>query len=333
MAEFAGWDMPIQYQGIIHEHETVRNRVGIFDVSHMGRILIEGPEAEALLDFLSTNKIAGRKNGTATYTVWCHENGGSVDDLIVYRLDAEAFFVVVNAANREKDLMHLKKAAESYNAVITPLYDNQGILAVQGPKAAELIPLEMKPMRVQEAELGGRHFVLATTGYTGEKGFEVYAENSVIEYLWDDFLEKGKPFGIEPIGLGARDTLRLEAGFALYGHELSDHILPTESVSKWTVKCDKERFLGKEAIEKSRSTKVQFGVKIIDKGVAREGALLYYSGKPMGKVTSGTFSPTLKQGIAIVMGDRPLEVDTEVEIEVRGRRLRGRVVTLPFIKG
>ncbi len=326
MAEFAGWEMPIQYQGIIHEHKSVRENVGIFDVSHMARIIIEGPDAEKLLDFLSTNKIAGKKEGSATYTVWCHEDGGCVDDLIVYRLGPEKFFVVVNASNREKDLKHLQKYAKNFQMSVTPLFDHHGILAVQGPKADQLFPLDMKPMRVRETEFEGQPLVVATTGYTGSGGFEIYAENSVIDRLWDYFTERGA----EPIGLGARDTLRLEMGFALYGHELADDILPIETVSKWTVKLNKEDFVGKDALEKSESNRTEFGIILIDKGIAREGALVYYLGKQIGRVTSGTFSPSLQKGIAIVLGDQ-VEVDEVVEVEVRKRRLQGKVVKMPFI--
>jgi len=330
MVEFAGWEMPVQYQGIIQEHKAVRQGVGVFDVSHMARILIEGPAAEEVLDFLSTNKIAGKKEGTATYTVWCDDKGGCVDDLLVYRTAPDRFFVVVNASNREKDLIHLMHHAAGKELTITPLYGDHGILAVQGPDSLQLVPetMEMKPMRVVETEFLGEPVVLATTGYTGEKGFEVYAVNETIVKFWEHWMKEGAA----PAGLGARDTLRLEMGFALYGHELSNDIYPTETVSKWTVKMKKETFLGKEALEKLENPRVQFAVELVDKGIAREGAEVLYQGEPIGRVTSGSYSPTLDRGIALAMADRSLEPGEEVEILVRQRRLKGKVVKLPFIR-
>jgi len=330
MVEFAGWEMPVQYQGIIQEHKAVRDGVGVFDVSHMARILIEGDTAEELLDFLSTNKIAGKNEGTATYTVWCDKSGGCVDDLIVYKTAPDRFFVVVNASNREKDLIHLMQHAAGKGVTITPLYGDHGILAVQGPKSLSLFPeaKEMKPMRVVETEFQGDPIVLATTGYTGETGFEVYAVNKTIVKFWDYLMKEG----VTPVGLGARDTLRLEMGFALYGHELSEDIYPTETVSKWTVKMQKESFLGKEALEAIERPRVQFAVELIEKGIAREGADVLFQDQKIGEVTSGSYSPTLDRGIALVMANRSLEIGEEVELSVRQRRLKGKIVKLPFIR-
>ncbi len=338
MAEFAGFEMPIHYKGIILEHLAVRENVGIFDVSHMGRIIIKGPGAEELLDTLSTNKIAGKKPGSATYTVWCHPYGGCVDDLIVYRLGAEEFFIVVNASNREKDLEHLKRHAESYEVEIVPCYETEGIVAIQGPKARELVSeifpeaSEMKPMKVQRAPFSGETVLLASTGYTGSAGFEVYASNQAIDGLWDLCLEKGKRHGIEPAGLGARDTLRLEMGFALYGHELADDIYPTETVSSWTVKLNGRDFVGKEALQKLQTKRHQFGVVVEKGGIAREGYEVFFKGELIGKVTSGTFSPSLRQAIAIVLADQKLELDDRIEIQVRQRKLYARVIKMPFYK-
>ncbi len=338
MAEFAGFEMPIQYKGIIQEHLAVRENVGIFDVSHMGRIIVKGTGAEALLDTLSTNKIAGKKPGSATYTVWCHTHGGCVDDLIVYRLGTEEFFIVVNASNREKDLEHLQRHANSYDVEIISCYDTEGIVAIQGPKAVELVSeifpeaSEMKPMKVQRVGLLGETALLASTGYTGSGGFEVYASNQAIDRLWDLCLEKGKRLGIQPAGLGARDTLRLEMGFALYGHELADDIYPTETVSCWTVKLNGRDFVGKEALQKLQTKRHQFGAIVEKGGIAREGCEVFFKGESIGKVTSGTFSPSLKQAIAIVLVDRKLEIDDSIEIQVRQRRLSARVVKMPFYK-
>lgn len=341
MVEFCGWEMPIQYKGLIHEHHAVRQRVGLFDVSHMGRIFVEGPDAEALLNYLSTNQIAGKKEGTATYTVWCDETGGCVDDLIIYRLSPQKFFLVVNAGNREKDLDHLKAHAKAYDVTITDRYAEDGILALQGPLSEQLLQLlfpevvKLKPMRFSSFSFDGQPLTIARTGYTGEQGFEIYAEHSLITKLWNLLLKQGEPLGIEPIGLGARDTLRMEMGYALYGHEIDATTAPTESVAAWTVKWDKPDFLGKKALmalEQSPAKRREYGIVLIDKGIAREGYEVFSNEKNIGKVTSGTQSPTLQQAIAIILVDRALQLGDIIEVQIRQNRCQARVVELPFRK-
>jgi len=341
MCPFAGWDMPVQYEGVIQEHQTVRNGVGIFDVSHMGRISVEGEEAEKLIDYLSTNQIIGKSPYSCTYTVWCKEDGGCVDDLIIYKISDKKFFIVVNAGNREKDLTHLKDVAAHFNVTIRDHYETDGILAVQGPKAIELMPTlfpmlsSLKPMRFLEAEFEGSSILIANAGYTGSGGFELYCSNDLIVHLWELILSSGEPLGIKPIGLGARDTLRLEAGFALYGHEISDSIAPTESVSSWTVKWTKQDFLGKKALlelEENSEKRYEHGIVLIDNGIAREGAKVYQNDQEIGRVTSGTHSPTLKKSIAIILIRRNLPLGDTVFVEVRNKKLRAEVVQLPFLK-
>ncbi len=341
MVDFLGWEMPIQYTGILHEHQVVRQQVGIFDVSHMGRILIEGVDAERLLDYLSTNEMKNKKNGTATYTVWCDSQGKSVDDLIVYRQSATQFFVVVNAGNRQKDLEHLQHYAKNTQVQITERYREDGILAVQGPAAEEVVcrlfpaAQGVKPMHFMQTDYEGHKIVISHTGYTGAGGFEIYAPNEAIVVLWKQFLEVGKDRGIEPIGLGARDTLRLEMGYALYGHELSAEIAPIESVSAWTVKMDKPDFLGKPALEElseSGSQRFQYGVVLEDRGIAREGYGVFLAGQCIGKVTSGTQSPSLNRAVALVLVERKLQEGDSVEIQVRQNFCRGHVTKPPFYK-
>lgn len=339
MAEFAGWEMPIRYaEGTIHEHNVVRDAVGIFDVSHMGRIVIRGPETEKLLDMLSTNKISGTPIGKAVYTVWCDESGGCVDDLIIYHLAPQEYFIIVNAGNREKDLQHLQKYAAGRDVVVDPRYEQDGVLALQGPKASavveELFPeaAGLKPMRLKAFDLEGQQVVVARTGYTGENGFELIARNAVIPTLWDLCMQLGETHGIEPIGLGARDTLRLEMGFALYGHELSDEIFPTESVSSWTVKMAKDNFVGKAAIEKKQPGRKACGVVYEGQGIPREGCRVLQNGEQIGIVTSGNKSPTLQKTIALLLVDHKLEEGEQVEIEVRQRIAPATVVALPFLK-
>jgi len=338
MVDFAGWEMPVKYQGIIQEHTAVREHLGIFDVSHMGRVAIKGPDAEKLVDYLSTNKMTGKKDLSATYTVWCTDSGGCVDDLIVYRQGPEHFFVIVNASNREKDLQHLRTVGASYNVEIEDRYSD-GILAVQGPKAKAVAAKlfsevnDIKMMRFAPVDYQGEEIILSGTGYTGSGGIEIYAPMPAIVDLWDRFLENGKDEGIQPIGLGARDTLRLEMGFALYGHELSEEIAPIESVSSWTVKWDKGDFLGKEALEnlqKSSKKRFQKGVVLTDRGIAREGYEVLQDDTPIGKVTSGTMSPSLNQAIAIILVERNLQEGDNVQIQIRNKKCNGKVVKLPF---
>jgi len=341
LVEFHGWEMPIHYQGIIHEHQVVRQQVGLFDVSHMGRIFIEGEDALALLDFLSTNDLSDKQDGTATYTVWCAENGTCVDDLIVYQENPKKFFVIVNAGNREKDLLHLQHYAKDFQVVITDRFREDGILALQGPHAekvlSQLFPevVQLKHMQFLNVFDEGLTITIARTGYTGSDGFEIYAAHSAIVKLWKALLEKGKAYGIEPIGLGARNTLRLEMGYALYGHELSDTIAVTESVSAWTVKWHKSNFLGKAALQslkQSQHCRHEYGITLIGKGIAREGYPVFQNGKEIGYVTSGTQSPTLNQAIAIILVEAKLQKGDLVEVQIRQDLCPAKVVALPFVR-
>lgn len=335
MVEFAGWKMPVQYTGVIHEHNVVREKVGIFDVSHMGRILIKGPGAEKLMDYLSTNRISGKKEFTATYTVWCDHSGGCIDDLIVYREGPESFFIVVNAGNREKDLNHLREVAKDFDAAIEERYQD-GILAVQGPNAKPLMSRlfpEAEGLKPMHFVLIEDQVVLSGTGYTGSGGYELYGPMDAIAPLWDRLLEEGQAFGIQPVGLGARDTLRLEMGFPLYGHELSADIAPNESVASWAVKWDKEDFLGRQALESleaSGSKRTQAGVILKEKGIAREGCGVFRGEKKIGTVTSGTMSPSLKQAIAIILVEGKIVSGETIDIEIRGKRVKAEIVPLPF---
>ncbi len=342
LVEFSGWEMPIQYKGIIHEHQVVRTKVGLFDVSHMGRIIVEGRQAEALLDYLSTNDIAGKQDGTCTYTVWCDALGMCVDDLIIYRQTATKFFIIVNAGNRQKDLHHLQHYASGWDVKIIDRYQDDGILALQGPRAMDVMATlfsevhTIKPMHFIAADYQGQEIIISRTGYTGAGGFEIYAPNTAMVELWNLLLKAGAGYGIEPIGLGARDTLRLEMGYALYGHEISDHIAPTESVSAWTVKWHKPDFLGKAALEvlqQSPTKRSEYGIVLTDKGIAREGYEVFKDGQLIGKVTSGTFSPSLNQAIAIVLVDINLQAGHNIDVQIRQQLCRGHVIKQPFYTG
>ncbi len=342
MIDFNGWEMPLHYPtGVVQEHQTVRNCCGLFDVSHMGRIDIVGPQAEELLQWLSTNQIAGHPDGSATYTTWCHEKGGTVDDLIVFRLHAQHFFIVTNASNREKDLAHIRAQAQGKNVEIKPAEAHMMILALQGPKSSlllhELLPSlpDLAPMHL--AQIDERHFqgIVSTTGYTGAGGFEIFSSVEHGLELWDTLLQFGHDIGLKPAGLGARDTLRLEMGYALYGHELSDSISPNESVSAWAVKLKDHPFIGKEAIallDQAPKKRYACGVMLNEKAIPREGFKVFLDGQEIGVVTSGNFSPTLNRPIALVLANQELKPDQEVAIEIRSQQMKATVKKLPFIK-
>jgi glycine cleavage system T protein (aminomethyltransferase) len=337
MVDFAGWEMPLHYsEGSLEERNIVRERVGLFDVSHMGRIVIEGPQAEECLDAISANRIADRPVGSVTYTVWCHKHGGTVDDLLVYRTGQESFFVVANAANRQKDLHHLLAHAKGYDLHISDRFQGEGILAVQGPRAWDLAThlfprlQPMKPMHVVEID----EILLASSGYTGERGFELMASSATICDLWDQMVEQGERLGVAPVGLAARDLLRLEMGYALYGHELSDEIAPTESVSAWTVRLDKSTFIGREALlelEESGKKRSQVGLRLLEPGVARADYPLYSGDQEIGVITSGNYCPALQASIAIAMVTSPLSCGEEVSVKIRNHYARALVVPFPFI--
>jgi len=339
--DFGGWEMPLHYsKGIVHEHQVVRNAVGIFDISHMGRIDVQGGNAEFFLDYLSTNQIVGNDDGTVTYTVWCSENGRCVDDLLIFKKQSNDCFVVTNAANRQKDLEHMNRYLSKYPVQITPRF-SEGILAIQGPNSLPLMhrffpaSVSLKYMHFMVFEKNKLEVILSRTGYTGSPGFEIYAPSSLIQELWDRFLKEGKEFGIEPIGLGARDTLRLEMGYALYGHELSDHIAPTESVASRTVKWSKPDFIGMQSL-KSLTLRPQkrnaYAVLMQEKGIPRQGYKVFQKGMAIGEVTSGSFSPTLTQGIALILVRGKLASGDTVQIQIREALVAAKVVPLPFVK-
>lgn len=340
MVEFCGWEMPIQYTaGLIKEHLNVREKAGIFDISHMGRIHITGRDAELFLDYLSTNKISGKADGSATYTVFCNAGGRCLDDLIIYKLDSQHYFAVANAANRDKDLKHMLNEAKNFKVNIQD-YFQDGILAVQGPLAQKMASryfpgLEnLKPMQLITSTFKNAQIYVTTTGYTGSGGCEIYGPSQSIVELWDLFLNDFKEEGMLPIGLGARDTLRLEKGFALYGHEISEEISPNESVSSWTIKWKKEKFLGKEAMQKleeSPQKRSEYGIILQDRGIARENYAVFKDEKMIGRVTSGTFSPSLNKSIAIILVEGPMAIGGNVEIQIRQNRCKAQVVPLPFL--
>lgn len=331
IVDFAGWEMPIQYHSILEEHKAVREHAGIFDVSHMGRIAIQGPDAEILCDYLSSNTILHKRDGLAIYTVFCREDGTAIDDVIVLRHSSDNCSVVSNASNRDRVLAHIYEHAKKYNVKVDAPFKEEGILAVQGPQSltiiSELFPdsAALKPM----TSLTTDGLLISRTGYTGENGVEIFAPFTRLNQLWNAITQKG----VQPVGLGARDTLRLEKGYALYGHELGDNIQPTESVSAWAVKLTKDDFIGKKALENNLQKRHQYGAILNDPGIARAECPVLFANKPIGTVTSGTFSPTLKKSIAIIMSHHPLKPDDNIDIIIRDKPCRATIVQLPFYKG
>ncbi len=343
--DFGGWDMPVQFSGIKEEHEAVRKNAGIFDVSHMGEIVVKGEKSLEFLQKMMTNDFSRLKVGGALYTAMCYENGGVVDDLLVYKLNEEEYFLVVNAANIEKDFDWLNEHA-SEGVEVEDVSDQYALIAIQGPKAQTILQEISKNADLndigffkfrQDVDLDGAHALVSRTGYTGEDGFEIYCHKDDAEKLWRALLEIGKDEGIVPCGLGARDTLRFEAALPLYGQELSPEITPLEAGIGFAVKLNKEDdFIGKEALKKQKEQGVDrkiAGVEMIDRGIPRTGYRVFSDNKEIGHVTSGTQSPTLKKNIGLVLIESNyIEDGNEVEIEVRKKRLKAKIIQTPFYK-
>ncbi len=334
--DFAGWEMPVQYQGIKAEHEAVRNRVGLFDVSHMGEVVFSGPQAEEAVQRLVTRDVSRLVIGQAGYAAVCYEDGGTVDDVLVYRRAGD-FLIVVNASNREKDVEHFRANTEDLDVEVADESDDWALLALQGPQAAELLQAltdadlsGIKYYRFVEGELGISQVVLSRTGYTGEDGFEIFARPEDAPALWQRFIEAGAA----PAGLGARDTLRLEAGMCLYGHELDAETTPLEAGIGFAVHLDKEQeFVGQEALRKEREEglkKKLVGFKVEGRGIARHDYPVVVDGETVGRVTSGTLSPTLNEAIGLALVSP--EVEDEFEVVIRTRTVPARAVPLPFYK-
>jgi len=351
LIEFAGFEMPVWYEGIIPEHNAVRNAVGIFDTSHMGRMRAEGPDAERFLNYVVTNDVSALEPGRGLYTVMCNERGGIVDDLIIYKLAPSRFFVVYNASNREKDFKWFLRHSEGFDVELKDVSDEIAMIAVQGPKALRTLekissrPLsDVERFQIVELELSGVEAMAARTGYTGEDGFEVFIFDATPDRpekalkVWDSLLEAGEEFGIKPCGLGARDSLRLEAGLCLYGNDIDESINPLEARLRWVVKFKKPSdFIGREALLRIREEGVKrfrVGIKMEERGIPRKGYEIWdgEGRQKIGVVTSGGYSPTLNVGIA--MGYVPREyrkLGTPVRINIRGRLAGGKIVKFhPF---
>lgn len=346
MAEFAGYDMPIVYTSINDEHETVRKSVGVFDVSHMGEIWVKGPKAFELVQKLTSNNIAVLTPGAAQYSCFPNGKGGIVDDLIVYYYETEKYLLVVNASNTKKDWDWVVEQNKAIGAEIENASDSIAQIAVQGPKATEVLQkltdVDLSKIKFYHFTTGkfagAENVIISATGYTGAGGFELYMYNNDAEKIWNAVFEAGKEFGIKPIGLGARDTLRLEMGYCLYGNDIDDTTSPLEAGLGWITKfVDENNFIDKEYLIKQKADGLKqrlVGFEMVDKGIPRHGYdIVNEKGDKIGRVTSGTMSPMMKIGIG--MGYVPFgmhKADTEIFIKVRNKILKAKIVKLPIYK-
>ncbi len=345
MHEFAGYNMPIEYSGIIDEHMTVVNSVGVFDVSHMGEFWIKGPKALEFVQKVGTNDAATLSVGKAQYSCFTNDNGGIIDDYLLYRYEDEKYLMVVNAANIEKD-WHWCQKNNTMGAEIENGSDHTAQLAVQGPKALatlqKLTRIDLSAIPyysfVTGTFAGVDHVIISNTGYTGAGGFELYFYPEYGKKIWDALFEAGKEFGIKPIGLGARDTLRLEMGFCLYGNDLNDTTTPLEAGLGWITKfADGKNFVAREILEKQKNeglSRKLVGFKLQEKGIPRHGYdIVNAADEPIGQVTSGSMSPFLKEGIGLgYVKPEYSKTETEIYVKIRNKNLKASVIKLPFRK-
>lgn len=344
MVPFAGYNMPVSYEGVNIEHETVRNGVGVFDVSHMGEFLIEGSNALDLIQKVTSNDASKLTVGKAQYSCLPNENGGIVDDLIVYKVKDETYLLVVNASNIEKDWNHISKYNEAIKAEMKNISEGYSLLAIQGPKAVEamqsITSVDLSSIKFYNfvvADFAGiEHVIISATGYTGSGGFEIYCKNSEVKQVWDTVFEAGAGFGIKPIGLAARDTLRLEMGYCLYGNDINDETSPFEAGLSWITKFSKN-FVNSEALAKEKEHGVKrklIAFELDGRGIPRQGYdIVDNQGKTIGEVTSGTMSPSMGKGIGLGYVPKIFtEVGSKINIQIRKNPVPATVVKLPFYK-
>jgi aminomethyltransferase len=347
MEAFAGFDMPLWYKDITPEHLAVRNSVGIFDVTHMGRSIITGKDAERFLNYITTNDVAKLTPLSAQYTTFCNENGGIKDDFVLSRLEQEKFMAVYNAANREKDYKWLVKNSERFNVKIEEVSDNVAMFAVQGPKTEKTLQKisnenlsAIQRFKCGWTRLAGTKTFLSRTGYTGEDGFEVFVWDTPLEKpdnavtVWNAILKAGEEFGIEPCGLGARDTLRMEAGMCLYGNDIDENTTPLEAGLGFVTKLEKESFMGKDILAKQKAEGVKrkrIGIRMLEAGIPRQHYEVFKNGQKVGVVTSGTFSPLLRYGIAhAYVATEHANAGDHINVKIRGKTTEGEIVKFPF---
>ncbi|MBI5756602.1 MAG: glycine cleavage system aminomethyltransferase GcvT [Nitrospirae bacterium] len=342
--EFAGWEMPLSYSGVLEEHKAVRTAAGLFDVSHMGRIQVDGQGGKGFLQYLSTADVAALRPGQACYTLFCNNEGGIIDDLIIYKLNRASYLVCVNAANREKCLTWIRTNSANFSGVtIEDISGSVAQIAIQGPRSLEILQemtnVDLAPVKLKnfiEGRLCGMGSYIARTGFTGERGYEIFIPAVIAHGIWESVMKKGEPYDLKPAGLGARDTLRLEMGYPLHGNDMDETTTPIECSLERAVDFKKGDFIGKEAILRHKEKGIErklAGFELLQKGIPRHGCRIYSNGKTLGVVTSGNFSPTLKKGIGLgFVLPQYSAPGTEILIDIRGKAVLAVVAELPFYK-
>lgn len=341
--DFGGWEMPVQYAGVIEEHKAVRSKAGLFDVSHMGEVEVMGKDALAFVQYILTNDVARIQDYQIQYSPMCYPEGGIVDDLLVYRFNQEHFFIVVNASNTDKDFAWMQENAKGFDVRLENRSEEFAQLALQGPSAEKILQklttldlTQIKYYWFKHWEIDGVLCLISRTGYTGEDGFEVYLPPEHATQMWQKILEVGTEEGLQPIGLGARDTLRFEARLPLYGNELGPDITPLEAGLGIFVRLEKSNFIGKEALLKQKEEGVPrklVGLEMIERGIARSHYPLQKDGEEIGFVTSGSFSPTLNKNIALGLVPRSYaEVGETLEVIIRGKAVKAQIIPSQFYK-
>ncbi len=337
IVDFHGWKMPLQYSGIVDEHVNVRTNVGLFDVSHMGRFEIKGQDSLTCLQKLVTNDLEKLADHQALYSPMCYQDGGIVDDIIAYRLAHDHFLIVVNASNRSKDFEWISEHSKSLH--VEDISDRTSLLAIQGPRACDVLQKlvetdlqSVKPFHLVDENIDGIECLLSRTGYTGEDGFEMFFDSSRIE-IWAKLMEYAKIFGVKPAGLGARDTLRLEAGLMLYGNDMDENTTPLEVPLKWTVSFGKKQeFIGKKALGNNRPSRTLVGFEVMEKRIARQGNKVLVNGLEVGFVTSGSFSPTLRKSIGFCFVPVDVLQNQSLQIDIGGKHYEAKVTSTRFYK-
>lgn len=341
LVNFHGWELPLYFEGIIKEHLAVRNSVGIFDVSHMGQIFVEGKDARCFLDWVNSNNVFKLKKGEGVYSHLPNENGGVVDDVINFCLDDERFLVIVNAATTQKDYEWFIKNSKRYDVKIYNRSNEFSMIAIQGPKAKYIMDrfaneiTKYPRFGIIEKKIYGKDCFISRTGYTGEDGFEITAPNEIIVQIWEDLMMLGKEYDIKPCGLGARDSLRLESGYLLYGADIDEEHSSFEAGYGWVVKLNKGVFIGKDALEKQKKEGIKRKLTglIMESGMLRAGYKVFKNNEFIGTLTSATYSPSLQKTIGMGYMYKNLEIGEEVEVEIRDKRVKAKISQIPFYKG
>ena len=344
MVSFYGYVMPLQYDSIINEHHCVRKNAGLFDISHMGRFEVSGDTAFPFIQQIITNDAGQLADKQVLYTPICNEQGGIIDDILVYKWHKKHFMLVVNCSNTEKDLIWLQKQAANYQPIeIKDLTDNISLIALQGPESARMLGIALnskfdyiKRFSFDDYVWDGTRIIISRTGYTGEDGFEIFVDSEQVVKLWNLLIEKNEQNGLKPIGLGARDTLRLEACLLLYGNDMDETITPLETTIDWTVKFNKGDFIGKESLSRQKTKGIDrklAGFEMIDRGIPRHDYLVFKGNEMIGKVTGGSFSPSTNKNIGLcLIQSRYAKIGEELQIQIRDNSYNARIVKTPFYK-